>query len=122
MCVVAMKNKRSLLTPASPQKRQQDSMNSRLKLVMKSGKAILGYKSTMKALRRGKAKLILVASNCPHLRKSELEYLSMLSKTTLHHYTGDNTALGTACGKFFNCSVLAITDPGDSDILSESKE
>lgn len=97
-------------------------MNSRLKLVMKSGKAILGYKATMKALRRGKAKLILLASNCPHLRKSELEYLSMLSKTTLHHYTGDNTALGTACGKFFNCSVLAITDPGDSDILDEGKE
>jgi large subunit ribosomal protein L30e len=97
-------------------------MNSRLKLVMKSGKAILGYKASMKALRRGKAKLILVASNCPHLRKSELEYLSMLSKVTLHHYTGDNTALGTACGKFLNCSVLVITDPGDSDILVETKE
>lgn len=97
-------------------------MNSRLKLVMKSGKAILGYKATMKALRRGQAKLILVASNCPHLRKSELEYLSMLAKTTLHHYTGDNTALGTACGKFFNCSVLAVIDGGDSDILTVNKE
>lgn len=97
-------------------------MNSRLKLVMKSGKAILGYKASIKALRRQKAKLILISSNCPHLRKSEVEYMAMLAKTTVHHYSGDNTALGTACGKFFNCSVLAIMDGGDSDILTSVKE
>ncbi|ACI65767.1 predicted protein [Phaeodactylum tricornutum CCAP 1055/1] len=99
-------------------KKQQDSMNSRLKLVMKSGKAMLGYKASVKALRKGKAKMVLVASNCPHLRKSEVEYLAMLAKTQVHHYAGDNTAMGTACGKFFNCSVLSITDAGDSDILT----
>lgn len=96
-------------------------MNSRLKLVMKSGKAILGYKASVKSLRRSKAKLVLIASNCPPLRKSEVEYLAMLAKTTVHHYSGDNTELGTACGKFFNCSVISIVDAGDSDILS-SKE
>ena len=95
-------------------------MNSRLKLVMKSGKAILGYKASVKALRRSKAKMILVASNCPHLRKSEIEYLSMLAKVPVHPYSGDNSALGTACGKFFNCSILVITDAGDSDILTSS--
>merc|ERR1719242_1372829 len=97
-------------------------MNSRLKLVMKSGKAILGYKASLKALRRSKAKMILIASNCPHLRKSEIEYLAMLAKTQVHHYAGDNTALGTACGKFFNCSVLSIVDGGDSDILSSTQK
>ena len=88
---------------------------------MKSGKAILGYKHSMKALRKGKAKMILIASNCPHLRKAEVEYMAMLGKCSVHHYGGDNTALGTACGKFFNCSVLTIIDGGDSDILT-SKE
>lgn len=97
-------------------------MNSRLKLVMKSGKAILGYKASIKALRRGKAKMILISSNCPHLRKSEVEYMAMLAKTQVHHYAGDNTALGTACGKFFNCSVLSIVDAGDSDILTSSNK
>mmetsp|Transcript_7757 Transcript_7757/g.22492 ORF Transcript_7757/g.22492 Transcript_7757/m.22492 type:complete len:109 (+) Transcript_7757:64-390(+) len=102
-------------------KKQQDSMNSRLKLVMKSGKAILGYKHSLKCLRKGKAKMILISSNCPHLRKSEVEYMAMLAKTQVHHYTGDNTALGTACGKFYNCSVLSIVDAGDSDILTATK-
>lgn len=31
-----------------------DSVNSKLGLVMKSGKALLGYKSTLKSLRNGK--------------------------------------------------------------------
>ena len=35
-----------------------ESVNSKLQLVMKSGKASLGYKTTIKALRGGKAKVI----------------------------------------------------------------
>ena len=85
---------------------------------MKSGKAALGYKSALKALRKGKAKMILISSNCPPLRKSELEYLAMLAKTSVHHFNGDNTALGTTCGKLYNCSVVSILDAGDSDILT----
>ena len=45
------------------------------------------------------AKLVLISSNCPPLRKSELEYYAMLAKgTSIHHYSGGNTELGTgAC-------------------------
>ncbi|KAL7538718.1 hypothetical protein ACHAXR_008744 [Thalassiosira sp. AJA248-18] len=109
------------MAPGKKTKKNVESMNSRLKLVMKSGKAILGYKSGLKGLRTGKAKMCLIASNCPPLRKSEMEYLAMLAKVPVHHYSGDNTELGTACGKLFNCSVVSIIDGGDSDILS-SKE
>lgn len=63
-------------------KRTADSINSRLALVMKSGKVTLGYKSTLKSLRTGKAKLVIIAGNTPPLRKSELEYYAMLSKTS----------------------------------------
>lgn len=50
-------------------------------------------------------------------RKSEIEYYAMLAKTGVHHYTGNNIELGTACGRYFRVSVLSITDPGDSDII-----
>ena len=172
-----------------------ESINSKLALVMKSGKALLGYKSTLKSLRTGKcacltrppalrgpcpaprrrrvapwhcpsltvlpggrggvlpermqaclpyffvcaasltrrplacaaalslaAKLILISSNCPPLRKSEIEYYAMLAKTAVHHYSGNNITLGTACGKMFRTSVLSITDIGDSDILRSIPE
>ncbi|ERF77046.1 60S ribosomal protein L30-1 [Endocarpon pusillum Z07020] len=73
-------------------KKTADSINSRLALVMKSGKVTLGYKSTLKSLRSGKAKLVIIAGNTPPLRKSELEYYSMLSKTNVHHFAGNNVS------------------------------
>merc|ERR1712046_81611 len=99
-----------------------ESINSRLALVMKSGKAQLGYKATVKSLRQGKSKLVLISSNCPPLRKSEIEYYAMLAKTAVHHYSGNNITLGTACGKMFRTSVLSITDVGDSDIMKSVPE
>ena len=68
------------------------------------------------------AKLILISSNCPPLRKSEIEYYAMLAKTAVHHYSGNNITLGTACGKMYRTSVLSITDIGDSDILRSIPE
>ncbi|KAG8041531.1 hypothetical protein G9C98_002824 [Cotesia typhae] len=50
-------------------------------------------------------------------RKSEIEYYAMLAKTGVHHYTGNNIELGTACGKYFRVCTLSITDPGNSDII-----
>ncbi|KAI2625612.1 cytosolic large ribosomal subunit protein L30 [Hypoxylon sp. NC1633] len=107
----------------APKKNKKDanSINSRLALVMKSGKVTLGYKSTIKSLRSGKAKLVIISGNTPPLRKSELEYYSMLSKAPVHHFSGTNIELGTACGKLFRCSTMAILDAGDSDILSDQQ-
>ena len=33
-------------------------------------------------------KLIIIANNCPPLRKSEIEYYAMLAKVGVHHYNG----------------------------------
>lgn len=68
---------------------------------------------------RLQTKLVIIANNCPAVRKSELEYYAMLSKTSVHHFSGNNVDLGTACGKLHRVSVLAITDAGDSDIIKE---
>ncbi|KAJ3416086.1 60S ribosomal protein L30 [Chytridiales sp. JEL 0842] len=109
-------------TAVTQKKKKQaagENINSRLALVMKSGKYTLGYKSTLKTIRQGKAKLIIISGNCPPLRKSELEYYAMLSKTGVHHYAGNNIDLGTACGKYFRVGVLSIIDAGDSDIISK---
>merc|ERR1711911_1053 len=99
------------------QKKAIESINSRLALVMKSGKYCLGLRQTLTTLRQGKSKLVIIANNTPPLRKSEIEYYAMLAKTGVHHYTGNNIELGTACGKYFRVCTLSITDPGDSDII-----
>ncbi|CBF70223.1 50S ribosomal protein L30e-like protein [Aspergillus recurvatus] len=103
---------------APKSKKAGDTISSRLALVMKSGKVTLGYKTTIKTLRSGKAKLVIIAANTPPLRKSELEYYAMLAKTPVHHFSGNNIELGTACGRLYRCSTMTVLDAGDSDILS----
>merc|ERR1712199_9927 len=110
-----VKKKKRKGTMAKKSKKGPDNINSRLALVMKSGKYTLGYKTVLS----GKSKLILISNNVPPVRKSEIEYYAMLSKTGVHHYSGTNIDLGTACGKYFRVSCLSITDPGDSDIVKQ---
>ena len=102
-----------------PKKAGSDNINSKLGLVIKSGKYTLGYKSTLRSLRAGEAKLIILSNNCPTVRKAEIEYYAVLAKAKVVFYPGNNTALGTACGKYHRCSTMAIIDAGDSDILTE---
>lgn len=98
-------------------KKTGDSMNAKLALAVKSGKYTLGYKSTIKCLRQGKAKLVIIAANTPVLKKSELEYYAMMAKSRVYYFQGGNNELGTACGKLFRVGVLSILEAGDSDIL-----
>ena len=109
-------NKIPLQAPKSA--KNQENINAKLALSMKSGKYTLGYKSVVKSLRTGKAKLVIIAANTPVLRKSELEYYAMLSKTPVYYFQGGNNELGTVCGKLFRVGTLSILDAGDSDILT----
>uniref|UniRef100_A0A8C7A5T4 Large ribosomal subunit protein eL30 n=1 Tax=Neovison vison TaxID=452646 RepID=A0A8C7A5T4_NEOVI len=77
-------------------KKSPESINSRLQLIMKSLKYLLQYKQTLKTIRHGKAKLVILANNCPAPRKSEIENYPMLAKTGVHHYSVNNTEMGTA--------------------------
>nr|XP_014722560.1 60S ribosomal protein L30-like [Equus asinus] len=103
-------------------KKLLESVNSRLQLIMKSGKYVLGYKQTLKMIRQGKVKLVILTNQCPALRKSEIEYYAVLAKTGVHYYSGNNTELGTACGKYYRVCTLAMIDLGDSDIIRSLPE
>ena len=99
-------------------KQQTESVNSKLALVMKSGKAVLGYKSTLKALRKGSLKAIFVAHNAPSIIKAEINYYSVLANTHVYHYTGNNIDLGSACGRYHRVALLGILEACEPDILN----
>ncbi|XP_057589555.1 60S ribosomal protein L30-like [Hippopotamus amphibius kiboko] len=103
-------------------KKSLEPTNSRLQLIMKSGKNVLGYKQTLKMIRQGKAKLVILANNCAALGKSEIEYYAMVAKTGVCHYSGNSIELGTACGKYYKVRTLTIIDPGDPDIIRSMPE
>ena len=45
-----------------------ENINAKLQLVMKSGKVVLGIKQTLKSLRQGRAKLVIIAANTPPIK------------------------------------------------------
>lgn len=74
-------------------KKSTETISSRLALVMKSGKTTLGLKSTLKSLRQGKTKLVVLANNCPPLVRSQIEYYCLLAKCSVHHFQGSKFLL-----------------------------
>jgi len=46
-----------------PKKDTQEGINNKLALVMRSGKTTLGFSTTIKAIRNGKAKLVFISNN-----------------------------------------------------------
>lgn len=56
------------MVAAKKTKKSLESINSRLQLVMKSGKSALGDIQTLKMIRQSKAKLVILANNGPILR------------------------------------------------------
>ncbi|ELV12228.1 60S ribosomal protein L30 [Tupaia chinensis] len=109
------------MVAAKMTKKSLESINARLQFGMKSGKYVLGYKQTLKLIRQGKVKLVILATNCPALRKSEIEYYAMLAKTGVYHY-GGNIELGPAYEKYYRVCTLAVIDPGNSNIIRNMPE
>ena len=84
---------------------------------VKTGKVMFGANEAIKSAKLGRAKLIILASNCPTNIRKDIEYYSKLSGVPILDYKGTSIDLGTLCGKPFVVSALTIREPGDSEIL-----
>lgn len=93
-------------------------INEELEKAVRSGELIFGTERSLKALKRGKAKAVIAASNCPEDVFSDLKHYTKIFGVPLHVYEGDGRELGTACGKPFVINVVAVIDQGDSSLLS----
>ena len=89
---------------------------------VKTGKVVLGANEAVKNAQSGKAKLIVIAANCPTNARGDIEYYGGLSGVNVVVYKGTSIDLGMACGKPFMVSALSIKEPGDSDILKLSEQ
>jgi large subunit ribosomal protein L30e len=82
-----------------------------LKAAITTGTVEFGVDQTEKAVKSGKAQMIILARNCPS------DVLKGASVKT-HVYEGNNMELGALCGKPFSVSALAVIDKGTSNILT----
>lgn len=90
-------------------------INKALKTAVTTGKVLFGFDQTMKAVKAGKAKLIIVSSNLP---EKHLAIIEKHEEVPSHRFSGTNIELGSACGKPFSISVLSVLSEGESEILA----
>jgi large subunit ribosomal protein L30e len=92
-------------------------MDKALASVVKTGKVSFGANMALQNAKTGKAKMIVLASNCPKDIKEQVEYYGKISKVPIMTYKGTSIDLATVCNKLFIISALSIRETGDSEIL-----
>jgi len=92
-------------------------INKAIATTVKTGKVLFGTNNAIKNAKTGKARLIIIASNCPRKNHEDIEYYCRLSNIPIIVYNGTGIDLGVVCGKSFMVSALTVREPGDSDIL-----
>ncbi len=85
--------------------------------VCKTGKVSYGSNAALQNAKTGKAKMIVLASNCPKDIKEQIEYYGKISKVPVITHKGGSMDLAEVCKKLFIISALSIRESGDSEIL-----
>jgi large subunit ribosomal protein L30e len=84
---------------------------------VKTGKVSFGSNTALQNAKTGKAKMIVLAANCPQDIKEQIEYYGEISKVPVISYKGTSMDLAEVCSKLFIISAMCIRETGDSDIL-----
>jgi large subunit ribosomal protein L30e len=92
-------------------------LNKQISMVVKTGKVELGCSKATDSAKTGKARLIVISSNCPEPHKSSILYNAKVSEVPVYVYSGTSMDLGAACEKPFLVAALTVKEPGDSEIL-----
>ena len=93
------------------------SLNQPIASAVSTGKCKIGAKSSITAVKKGEAKLVVVAANCPKDEYADIERYAQLSEIKVQIFEGTSWDLGETVGKPFMVSAIAIIKPGDSKIL-----
>jgi large subunit ribosomal protein L30e len=86
-------------------------------MAINTGRFRLGSKVALREIRRGRALMAILSSNCPEEIRESIENHGKLSGIPVLRHQKDSLDLGILCGKPFPVSTIVINDPGDSKIL-----
>jgi large subunit ribosomal protein L30e len=84
---------------------------------VKTGKVSFGTNTALQNAKTGKAKMIVLAANCPKDIKEQVEYYGKITKVPIMTYKGTSIDLAAVCNRLFIISALSIRETGDSEIL-----
>jgi large subunit ribosomal protein L30e len=93
------------------------SLNQPIASAVSTGKCLLGTKSSIDAIKKGEAKLVVVAANCPRDEYEDIQRYTQLSGIKIHEFNGTSWDLGEVISRPHMVTVITILEPGDSKIL-----
>ncbi|MFH1456133.1 MAG: ribosomal L7Ae/L30e/S12e/Gadd45 family protein [archaeon] len=82
-------------------------MTDELKTALKEKNIIFGLKQTLKNMKKGDVKTVLLASNCSQEAKKEIEYLAKLKSVKVVKLELASDEVGMICKKQYIVSVLS---------------
>ena len=85
---------------------KENTIYEELKLKDKEGKLIFGADQTLKNIKKGKIKRVVLASNCPKELEEKIKYYSKLQNFEVIKSEFDREELGKSLGKAFLVAVL----------------
>ena len=87
-----------------------------------SGKVEFGANTGVKRALAGKAKLVVLAANCPSEVRDDVLRFCKLSSVPTAVFEGTSVELGTVVGRPHPVSVLTVYDFGNSNIMEFAKQ
>ncbi len=97
-------------------------INREIQIIARTGKKDYGINRTVKAVKFGRAQLIILAANCPKEKRDQIEYYSKLANIPIVNYHGNGYELGALCGRGHVVSAISVYELGDSKILRMLKK
>ncbi len=85
-------------------------LTEEIQSAVKRGKAVLGYRESVRFLKTNRPQAVVVAQNVAGSIRNEIEHNAKVSNVKFEIFDGNSRELGIACGKPFPVSVIAIED------------
>jgi large subunit ribosomal protein L30e len=92
-------------------------VNKQIRMAVKTGKVDFGSKAALSSATLGRAKLLILARNCPADFRENIGYDAEQSGIPVYIFQGSSLDLGALCEKPFPVASMVIREPGDSDVL-----
>ncbi len=93
-----------------------------IRRTVETGEILIGTEECLNALKNKNVKLIIYAENISEDTADDIEYYCRLLEIPLYKFKGSSVDLGTVAGKPYVISVIAVMNPGESNILSISSK
>lgn len=84
------------------------NVSEEIQSAVKSGRAVIGYRESIKFLKNGDAKAIIIANNIPERMDAEIKHNAKVAEAKVEVFDGSSKDLGTACGKPFPVAAMVI--------------